>query len=664
MPNHRCNRAQIAGSKELKSQVTIPNRRSTDAELQMSSNQTTNSNSIRSVLDKENLNGSNFLDWYRNLRIVLRNEQKLHHLEEALPEVPPATITVVVRNAYTRISCCKQEEGQSVSTYVLKMKAYLDQMERLGYLMPLVLEVNLILTSLSKDYDQFMQNYNLHGIGKTIPEQHVMLKLEEKSIPKKALVVLAIRQELKKNKASTSGTSGIFTIEFYSFPKSNSWIYDTGCGTHICNTIQRLRGIQKMNKGALDLYVGIGNRAAAEAMKSFDLTLPSGMKKGKGKSKLAYDPKHKIPPPAKKEHPVKDSECHHYHKTRHRRRNCPLYLAELKKNKASTSGTSGIFTIEFYSFPKSNSWIYDTGCGTHICNTIQRLRGIQKMNKGALDLYVGIGNRCSFPEAMKSFDLPSQWEWFLILQAGGELWKIWSKISKDEDLLKKIKITKKGKGKSKLAYDPKHKIPPPAKKEHPVKDSECHHYHKTRHRRRNCPLYLAELKKNKASTSGTTSIFTIEFYLFPKSNSWIYDTGCGTHICNTNQRLRGIQKMNKGALDLYVGIGNRAAAEAMKSFDLTLPSGMVLVLDNYNELKKNKASTSGTSGIFTIEFYSFPKSNSWIYNTGYGTHICNTIQRLRGIQKMNKGALDLYVGIGNRAAIRSMNSFDLTLPSE
>ncbi|GJX35742.1 hypothetical protein Tco_0247299 [Tanacetum coccineum] len=28
-----------------------------------------------------------------------------------------------------------------------------------------------------------------------------------------------------------------------------------------------------------------------------------------------------------------------------------------------------------------------------------------------------------------------------ILQAGGELWKIWSKISKDEDLLKKIQIT-------------------------------------------------------------------------------------------------------------------------------------------------------------------------------------------------------------------------------
>ncbi|GKF53425.1 hypothetical protein Tco_0160335, partial [Tanacetum coccineum] len=30
------------------------------------------------------------------------NEQKLHHLEEALPEAPPATATNVVRNAYTR----------------------------------------------------------------------------------------------------------------------------------------------------------------------------------------------------------------------------------------------------------------------------------------------------------------------------------------------------------------------------------------------------------------------------------------------------------------------------------------------------------------------------------------------------------------------------------
>nr|GEZ83148.1 hypothetical protein [Tanacetum cinerariifolium] len=290
--------------------------------IKMAATQTTNNNSIRSILDKEKLNCSNFLDWYHNLRIVLMNEQKLHHLKEALPEVPPVTTTatVAVRNAYTRrqaeqelfetvkaYHACKQEEGQSVSTYVLKMKrmnlVYLAEPIGYGDQEPHF----LILTSLLKDYDQFVQNYNMHGMGKTIHELHVMLKLAEKGIPKKAPVALAIRQgqiqkpksqaqgkgkkigkgksklaynskhktppllELKKNKASTSCTTGIFTIELFSFPKSNSWIYDTGY-----NTIQGLRGYQKLNKGALDLYVSNGNSAAVEAIRSFNLILPNG----------------------------------------------------------------------------------------------------------------------------------------------------------------------------------------------------------------------------------------------------------------------------------------------------------------------------------------------------------------------------------------------------
>nr|GEX72024.1 hypothetical protein [Tanacetum cinerariifolium] len=197
--------------------------------------------------------------------------------EEALCEAPPATTTAAICNAYTRrvteqqeVACLMLGEGQSVSTYAMKMKAYLEKIEGLGYPMPLVLGVNLILTLLSKDYDQFVQNYNMHGTGKTIPKLHVMLKLVEKGILKKAPTILAIRQ----------------------------------------GRIQKPK-LQARGKG-----------------------------KKKGKSKLAYDPKHKIPSPAKKEHPAKDSECHHCHKTRYYRRNYPLYLAELKKNKASTSGTS------------------------------------------------------------------------------------------------------------------------------------------------------------------------------------------------------------------------------------------------------------------------------------------------------------------------------------
>ncbi|GKA63827.1 hypothetical protein Tco_0763433 [Tanacetum coccineum] len=44
--------------------------------------------------------------------------------------------------------------------------------------------------------------------------------------------------------------------------------------------------------------------------------------------------------------------------------------------------------------------------------------------------------------------------------------------------------------------------------------------------------------------------------------------------------IRGYRKLNKRALDLYVSNGNTAAIEAIGSFDLILPSGMILILDN------------------------------------------------------------------------------------
>ena len=44
--------------------------------------------SLRSILDKEKLSGTNFLDWQRNLRIVLMQEQKEYVIDEEMPEAP------------------------------------------------------------------------------------------------------------------------------------------------------------------------------------------------------------------------------------------------------------------------------------------------------------------------------------------------------------------------------------------------------------------------------------------------------------------------------------------------------------------------------------------------------------------------------------------------
>nr|GEU32591.1 hypothetical protein [Tanacetum cinerariifolium] len=113
------------------------------------------------------------------------------------------------------IYACKQEDGQSVSSYLLKMKSYLDTLERLGYVMSNELGVSLILNSINKKYDQFVQNYNMHSMRKTLAELHVMLKLHEKGIPKKAktLVVLAIREgKIQKDKKKQQGAKG-YTLE-------------------------------------------------------------------------------------------------------------------------------------------------------------------------------------------------------------------------------------------------------------------------------------------------------------------------------------------------------------------------------------------------------------------------------------------------------------------
>ncbi|GJR84638.1 retrotransposon protein, putative, ty1-copia subclass [Tanacetum coccineum] len=88
------------------------------------------------------------------------------------------------------------------------------------------------------------------------------------------------------------------------------------------------------------------------------------------------------------------------------------------------------------------------------------------------------------------------------------------------------------------------------------------------------------MKKKKLSQGASTSgIFTIELYSFP-SKSWIYDTGCGTHICITTQGLRGSMKLKPGALSLYVGDGHSVAVEAIRTYHLELPSGLVIVLNN------------------------------------------------------------------------------------
>ncbi|GKF21363.1 reverse transcriptase domain-containing protein, partial [Tanacetum coccineum] len=126
----------------------------------------------------------------------------------------------------------------------------------------------------------------------------------------------------------------------------------------------------------------------------YEKGLPRKAETPQGKDKQVYISKPKNPKPSAKEHPTKDDTCHHCKEVGHCKRNCPTYLAELlkKKKQVGSASSSGIFTIELFSFP-NKSWVYDTGCGTHICITKQGFREARKLKQGALYLYVGNGVR-------------------------------------------------------------------------------------------------------------------------------------------------------------------------------------------------------------------------------------------------------------------------------
>ncbi|GJR33205.1 retrotransposon protein, putative, ty1-copia subclass [Tanacetum coccineum] len=306
------------------------------------------------MFENEKLSGNNFNEWFARLKLVLRVEKKMHIIEHHLPPAPePVAEPNVVDQwtAHTEIAClmlgsmtpelhrqfemhypydmiqdlksmfekqagvekfdliqsfyaCKQEEGKPVTDYVLKMKGYVEKLERLGYVLPQDITVCLILNGLTKDFVRFKANkksLNAKGNNKVKgkgKDKKVYIPKPKKPKPtamerpakddachhykkvghwKRNCPVYLAELLKKKKQVGSASSSGIFTIELFSFPNNNSWVYDTGCGTHICITKQGFRIERKRKQGALYLYVENEVHAQVEVIGSFDLVLPNGL---------------------------------------------------------------------------------------------------------------------------------------------------------------------------------------------------------------------------------------------------------------------------------------------------------------------------------------------------------------------------------------------------
>ena len=201
--------------------------------------------SLKFILENAKLDNTNFIDWYRNLRIVLRAEKKEYILDQPIPDEPASgaarrawerhvddsqdvtclmlatmipdlqknlvdlsafDMAVQVRTMFQQQArherfevmrsfiTTRMQEGSSVSSHVLKMKSFVDQLGRLNAPLSNELATDVILSSLPKSYNQFVLNYNMNGWERTVSELHQMLKTAESNIPTKGGPILAIRE--------------------------------------------------------------------------------------------------------------------------------------------------------------------------------------------------------------------------------------------------------------------------------------------------------------------------------------------------------------------------------------------------------------------------------------------------------------------------------------
>ncbi|KAI3461602.1 hypothetical protein Pfo_018265 [Paulownia fortunei] len=133
----------------------------------------------------------------------------------------------------------------------------------------------------------------------------------------------------------------------------------------------------------------------------------------------------------------------------------------------------------------------------------------------------------------------------------------------------KAKKPKKGKGSSKPN---KLKAKGGVKKVSSQANDKCYYCGKPGHWKRNYKEYLASLK--------SSGIYFVEVNLSVNNTSWVLDIGCGSHIYNDLQMMARSRKLDGGETVLRMGNRARVAALAIRTVNLALENGYVIVLNN------------------------------------------------------------------------------------
>ncbi|VFQ73283.1 unnamed protein product [Cuscuta campestris] len=173
---------------------------------------------LRYILESQKLSGENFLDWEKNLQIVLDCERKLYTLKTDPPKTPKANARA------SELTSFKKYEDDARDVKCIIMASMTAELQR------------------------------LHADMEARPMIHHLRDL---------------LQGHPKN-------SGIYVIEV-NMSDFTSWVMDTGCGSHICTSMQNLHEVRHLTEGEVQLKVGNGALVNALAVGTYVLSLPSGL---------------------------------------------------------------------------------------------------------------------------------------------------------------------------------------------------------------------------------------------------------------------------------------------------------------------------------------------------------------------------------------------------
>ncbi|GKB54983.1 putative RNA-directed DNA polymerase [Tanacetum coccineum] len=112
------------------------------------------------------------------------------------------------------------------------------------------------------------------------------------------------------------------------------------------------------------------------------------------------------------------------------------------------------------------------------------------------------------------------------------------------------------------------------------KEAVCFYCNTKGHWKRSCPKYLKDLKDGKVEKGVHSGMYMIELHNTTTSDSWVLDTGCGTHICAVLQGLKESRRLKHGELNLIMGNRKITPVTRIGKFELMLKSGVRINLNN------------------------------------------------------------------------------------